>query len=311
MKSYDRILLLLVSVVAIAFSVIMILKGLGFADRFAQDRPSQGDRLGESVAKKADVETSLAALSDRNTWKGIQVGEKKVQLMVSVPIIEKDGVIHDPLLDRPPFLRDPVPNRWFLKYKLPITRSDVLEMDQDKDGFNNKDEWNASTSPVDPAEHPPLTDKLVVLQRIAIPYTLKFSGAFEPTYQVTRMAPDRQNWFLEKDKTFEDGRFTVVGYEKKIVDAKDVSELTIKDNLRDELIVLVKGVEKELPKLFALFQYQLKGKTEIEVKRDDTFTLPNDTSGDSYLLKDISEEKAVIQKVGDESGKGLEILFAQ
>jgi len=55
---------------------------------------------------------------------------------------------------------EPIPNSWFLQYKLPLRTPKVPTDDTDGDGFTNEEEWKYKTNPLDPESHPPLIIKL-------------------------------------------------------------------------------------------------------------------------------------------------------
>ena len=55
---------------------------------------------------------------------------------------------------------EPIPNSWFLQYKLPLRTPKVPTDDTDGDGFTNEEEWKYHTNPLDPESHPPLIIKL-------------------------------------------------------------------------------------------------------------------------------------------------------
>lgn len=54
----------------------------------------------------------------------------------------------------------PIPNSWFLQYKLALRTSKIAVEDTDGDGFTNEEEWAAGSDPTDANAHPPLVTKL-------------------------------------------------------------------------------------------------------------------------------------------------------
>jgi len=312
-KKYDRIFLLIACIAALVFSVLMIINSNAFKNRFAQPRPDHGEDRGDPGTKS--VNEVSTALGEQNIWNPTTMGPKLIPLFVSVPLVEKNGKMIDLSTDDE-LLRAPIPNTWLLDNGVHFLRADCHELDPDKDGFTNIQEWKGKTDPQDPAAHPPLTDKLVMVEKVEIPYTLVFNGAIEPQFQVQRVEPDRRSWFVERGGSFEEGRFTVVDYTKKEVDdenlgKRDASELLVKDNLWDENIVLVKREKKNLPTQFAIFEYRRLGRDEFQVKKGDVFRLPNDDTS-SYKLTSVTEEGAEIVKVGGAEGdsEAIKIPFS-
>ena len=60
---------------------------------------------------------------------------------------------------------EPIPNSWFLQYKLPLRTPKVPIDDTDGDGFTNEEEWKYNTNPLDPESHPPLITTLFYMEQ--------------------------------------------------------------------------------------------------------------------------------------------------
>ena len=305
-KYYDRLLLLAVSLVALVFAVLIIKGSVSFNQRFVQDRPSKGVDIGKTQEEEA--KTVVLALERENQW-GVNLmpPTKAIHLNVSVPLVESNGEVFDMAVDNGVLLRKPVPNTWLLANRIRFLRKDCLSLDPDEDGFSNLEEWKGSTNPQDAASHPPLTDKLFMADRFEVPYRLVFRAAIEPQFQIQRVEPTpKRSWFVQRQGSFEEeNRFTLIDYtEKRVEDqrvggSRDASELLLMDNFWSEEFVLVKGVEKNLPTYYAIFDYRLKGKTQFQVKKGDEFELPNDPST-SYILTDVTEDEAAIRRIDDQ-----------
>src|SRR5207245_7577905 len=78
----------------------------------------------------------------------------------------------------------PVPNEWLEQFGLPIADADVLEQDADGDGFNNLEEWQGHTNPIDKNSHPPFLSKLKMKSVATEPFALVFSSSASDTFGI-------------------------------------------------------------------------------------------------------------------------------
>lgn len=100
-------------------------------------------------------------------WSSPQLASGKgLDLFVARPalvLVDNPDPANPVLMDEEePMLHQDVPNVYFTEYQLPYLREDVLSLDQDGDGFNNLEEYQGKTSPIDAADHPPEVNKLFV-----------------------------------------------------------------------------------------------------------------------------------------------------
>lgn len=132
-----------------------------------------------------------------------------------------------------------VPNTWFITEGIAdaLGRADGLELDSDKDGFSNGEEFKAGTKPADPKSYPALvqvnaTPKLEVKKVEVAKAFITYPAILEdnpseveirvfnneadmnPTYK-TKVKVGGTFDLKEGDKT---GRFTLVGFDKKNFD---------------------------------------------------------------------------------------------
>jgi hypothetical protein len=307
---YDRILLLIVSIAAIASSVLMVLKVLSFSERFVQQPAVPNNEIPNPGSDRVDQVRQQLAKTE--SWAPKVVNGYEVPLNKSIPILMKDGSneLINPLLPEPK-LRPPMTNEYLLEHELAFLFPDVGSRDPDEDGFTNLEEFTAGTSPKDGEDRPPLTDKLFVVERISVPYIVKFTGAVEP-FQITVFQPSRRSKFCNfGDKFGADDRFEVKGFVKKEEEREgkgrvNVSELEVIDTAWNEPKVLIHGVETDFPTYFANFEFRLGAAEQFQVKKGDTFKLPNDPNT-SYKLVEITESQALISRQGDDGAWSAEI----
>ncbi|MEI6398730.1 MAG: Amuc_1099 family pilus-like system protein [Pseudomonadota bacterium] len=192
----------------------------------------------------------------------------------------------------------------------------VGELDADKDGFSNKEEFEKGTNPKDADSHPPFTDKLFLVQRTARNYIVVLKSS-SPPYQVSVTTPDlkKKGWFVEEGKAFGIGdRFKVEKFEKKIIPdpktgEKDMSELVVEDSLTKKKLTLVKDVEINLAEFECVLEFRLHGLERLPpLKKGDTFRIPGlpDTT---YKVIDILEDNAVVSALKPDGTTEKEIII--
>ncbi len=314
-KQYDKVALIVASVIAIAFAVILAMKSLAFGDQFEEKQVEQREELGDTGTTL--ITKCINKLDVDQKWTRPENGGIEIPLTVSLPIVEKkDGSIvnmADPATSGLRVAIHPredadvdVSNRWLWKNGLDYTKTEVLTFDPDGDGFSNLEEYLGQTDPQDAEQFPPFYTKLFLKERGEDRYTLRFSAAINPQFQVVRIFPERKkSWFKAVGESFPDadadpakGRFTIVAInEKKDARGLDASELMIRDNVRTDNnpFALLKGVETDRPIYWANFVYEFKADTPepFRVDKGETFSFPNDADT-VYTLKEVDASSATI-----------------
>jgi hypothetical protein len=256
------------------------------------------------------------AVSDAHPWTAPSINNKAVPLFKSVLLVYKDDQIIDMFLEDPQ-IRPPLTNKWLRENHLKYTVPNVAELDPDSDGFNNLEEFNGKTDPNDPNSHPPITDKLFLVQRIEHKFLVTLKSSDSPPYQVSLVSEDgkRTSRFVEIGKAYgppgNTDRFVATKFEKKEIPdprttTKDVSELTVHDNVRKNDFVLVKDVETNLADYEAMFEFRLKVIETIKARKGDSFRIPGHDET-TYRVIDIMEEEAVIAPLKADGSPGPEI----
>jgi hypothetical protein len=329
-KNYDRVILVVVAILAVAVSVLLAMKSFGFSERFKQTTPAKSDDLGETGIEI--TENAIEHYGKTVEWTSPSmpgVEAKKLPLFKSVAVVLEPGPdgVGGELIDlRDPsskILRPPISNIYLVDNNLEYLRSDVNLMDPDKDGFTNEQEFSwGQTDPNDPKSFPGFERQLYLHKKESIPYLMMFQGAAGETLTVRRSEPNRSTFYARLNVPFEDkdregydgARFTATKYEKKEEknDAtqlvRDVSELTIHDTETEMDYTLVYRVPLDIPIEFAIFRFALPGfeSWEKKVKVRESFSLPNDPKT-SYKLESVTENGAKISTLVDGTPKILEI----
>ena len=92
------------------------------------------------------------------------VNGREVDLFTSVPIVVKAGDLTEPIdLLKDGDIHEGIKNEFWTKHGIDPSFENTPHLDPDKDGFTNKEEAMADTSPVDYNSHPDVVAKLMVV----------------------------------------------------------------------------------------------------------------------------------------------------
>lgn len=292
-KNYERVLLIIGIAILLISGFCIFRRATGFQSQFAefQSRPPQ--RPAAPPGKARDVEGALQKLHQPPQWtfsgrSGLFVPEKH--------FIGADG---QPATLQTTEVHPPVPNEWIEQFGLPIADSDVLEQDPDGDGFNNFDEWQAHTNPIDPKSHPDYLTKLKLKSFSQEPFRLVFASRMEGSFGINTIDLKQPTQFVTIGDTIAGTHFRVAKFTEKSEKDKygtdeDVSELTLENTETHEQLTLVKEKVAISPESVATFVYSWRERREFVVKKDQEFSLPPQEEI-RYKLIDVQPTKAVIE----------------
>lgn len=311
--NYEKVLLSIMAVAALAVSGYLIWNSMNFADQLVIKQVTPKKDLGEIPLK--DVQEATTRLKSVFNWVSPERVNKAVPLNKSILLVLKGDELFDLMVENPVF-RPPMTNSYLVKNGLPnILSPNVGDLDPDGDGFSNLEEFEGKTNPKDAKDHPDFTKKLFLKQRITNDYILKLNSSTLPV-QVQRLKPGKpvsvfvtppQEFGFDKGVTrFQAESFTPKTVPDPRVGERDASELVVLDNATKEKFTLIKGEEKNLAEFEAVFVYLLGEVTEFQVKKGENFQIPG--VGRTYKLVDIQEDSAVISTVdGDKLGPPMPI----
>lgn len=303
-SNYERIILALLAILGIAAAGWFISLTMGFA---ATLQPKPAKSANESVAPptKAVEEAIKRAIDVPKPWVAPVRNNKAVPLNKSVLLVLKGEEIVDMFLEEPQ-LRPPMTNAFVRENNLEWKSPNVAELDPDEDGFNNLEEFEKGTKPKDVASHPPVTDKLFMVERLAKDYRVMLRNS---SGQLSLQdEPKRKTYFLDLTKVgtephqFFGGngdRFRTVKFEKKVmpdprVGEKDVSELTVEEIVTKRQLVLVMGAEQNLAEYSVVFEFRLKQIIGLApVGMEGIFRIPG-YEGTTYKVTEIKEDSAIV-----------------
>ncbi len=319
-SNYERIILAVMALVAIAVSAWLIMEANGFSATIQTPSYNAGKEVGSPPLASVDEAITIAS-SDPKPWVAPVRSNKPVPLNKSVLLVQKEEEIFD-LFVEDKALRPPMTNKFLRENELEYLSSNVGDLDPDLDGFNNREEFEKGTRPKDAKSHPPITDKLFLVERISHDYKIILKSSSSPHQVATPEDRQKKNWFVDPNspepvgKLFgAGGRFVATKFEKKVipdptVGEKDVSELTVDDTLRKNTIVLVMGTEKNLADYEAKLEFRLHKVLTIKAKKGDSFRIEG-FADTTYKVLDIQEDSATIAPLNEAGAhdKTKEILI--
>jgi hypothetical protein len=320
-EKYECVILIAVALLAIVTGGWFIRSSMDFPNTLVRNKGVEKPFAGDIPVDRIELATVRAA-SDPLAWNAPVRSNKPVPLFKSVLLLlkysEPDNTI-DMFTETPP-LRPPMTNKWLRESNLPkigdnpaYLSPNVGDLDADDDGFSNKEEFEGGTNPTDTKSHPPVTDKLFLIERIAHNYRINLRSS-SPPFQIATPDTKKKNWFInEGDRFGEGGRFVAGKLEKKVVPdpkvgEKDVSELQVEDTVRKNKFTLVMGTETNLADYEAVFESRLKVKEQVRAMKGDPFRIPSwpDTT---YKVIDIQEDSAVISPLNDKGEETKQIII--
>lgn len=315
-KPWDKWILLAAGLAVVAVSALFSMRALGFGESFVVPQTVPKNEIPESDAPLVDIAKSF--VEKTQTWTNPNKGSapKPVPLFVSVPIVEANGVLIDMLDPNAPKIRPPVDNSWLMSHNLDYLNSGVLDQDPDGDGFTTQAEWEAKTSPVDPASHPPYARKLVFASRQQEVYLLKFAAQPDPErFQIIRLPtqkwPQRETSLMKAGEVSKDQQFRIESFEKKTAQrggiAVDASVVKITYLPKNEAVELVRNLETPIPTFYAEMKFELDPAFQQYVKEGEAFTLARDAETKYRVVKVEEGSVTVTYQTGAEPEQTVEI----
>jgi hypothetical protein len=297
---YERVMLAVAALLLLYCAISVARNAVKFPQDFAARHVTVTPKKASPPREAVDLARAQEKLQQPAQWAfrertGLFVPEKHFIGPEGLPVTLKTSEVHPP-----------VPNEWLETYGLPIADSDVLSQDQDGDGFNNLDEWQGHTNPVDKNSHPEYLTKLKMKSFSEEPFRFVFSSWVGDTFAINTIDMAEPTQFLRVGETIAGTRFKISKFTPK--EAKnqygttmDVSELTLQHLDTNEQMVLVKEKVAISPESVVTFEYSWPATAparDFVVRRDQEFSLkPNEDI--KYKLLDVQPIKAVIANTRD------------
>ncbi len=207
--NYEKTILIISSLLAIGVAVFLILESQGFEESLILQQGSSKNDMNAPGTDK--VVEATETMKKKYSWLSPVRNGKAVPLNKSVLLVMKEGKLFDLLLPEPK-LREPMTNIFLTGdlNKTPpeeplagIFSSNVGDLDEDKDGFSNLEEFKAGTNPRDASSLPPYTDKLFLRRRISHDYILLLRPNSDGvTFQIQRVVPTKGSVFKPINEEF-------------------------------------------------------------------------------------------------------------
>jgi hypothetical protein len=187
-KNYEKAALGGAAVVALGLVYLGWTKVGNVENDFATSLKDSGNN-NPAVANKDLVEKALSSLNAPRVWDQGETAEgRAVNLFTGIPLFVSrnaptKGI--DPEKDLP--IHPPIPNQWWLQYRLDPGFGDSPQRDADSDGFSNLEEFEAKTDPTDALKFPELVAKLKYSKDESLVWILRpgfeSEGGFTFTYK--------------------------------------------------------------------------------------------------------------------------------
>ncbi len=325
---YERALLILFGVAALAGGGYLVMQAQSFGARFGESQRAQNNK--QDALATTDVDSALKMLTDFSPWVNPKAGaHKTIPLFASTPFVvmaDKEEPF-DMLADNAPKLREPIENWWLVENDLDYTAIDVLTQDPDKDGFTNGDEWNGKTNPNSSLSKPGAETKLYFVERIVDPLTIRLSNYDASTnscYFAFISADDKGAEVRVSEtiavggfsKRYAPDRYKLVSVKKETVKKfgadTQVDVATLEDTATGETVRVEQGKPEDHPSYRAKMLYGLDNETFL-VKKGDYIEIKRPPM--SVQLKELHADHVVVEypnpaKAGETTSKKIALAPA-
>jgi hypothetical protein len=303
---HDRVALIAAGVFLFISAVSIWWNAIQFGNRLVV-QPGAPPKNASPPPLAAELDRATKRLQRPSQWKsstrsGLFVPEKHFIGANGLPATLQNTQVHAP-----------VPNDWFEKFGLPVQDADVLEQDQDGDGFTNLDEWQGGTDPISKDSHPDYLTKLHLVSATEEPFRFVFASWVGDTFALNTIDQSEPTQFLKVGDVIRGTDFKIVKFTEKHERNQygtnvDVSELFLKHQDTHVQVTLVKEKIATSPQSVATFVYTWSGRREFEVRKDQEFSL-KPVEEINYKLLDVQPNKAVIVNTQKPDAR-IEIGFA-
>ena len=288
---YDRVALFVAGVFLLISAVSIWWNAIQFRSRVMV--PAGASQKNASPPPLvAELDSAAKRLERPSQWKsstrsGLFVPEKHFIGANGLPATLENTLVHPP-----------VPNDWFEKFGLPVQDADVLEQDQDGDGFTNLEEWQGRTDPISKDSHPDYLTKLHLVSVTEEPFRFIFASWVGDTFALNTLDQSEPTQFLKVGDMIRGTGFRIVKFTEKhernqYGTSVDVSELLLRHQETHVQVTLVKEKVATSPQSVATFVYNWEGRREFEVRKDQEFSL-KPVEEINYKLVDVQPDRAVI-----------------
>lgn len=123
----------------------------------------------------------LNSMQGQHQWQQAVIDERPLDLFTGIALFARKDSDQPVDLWKDDPVHPPIDNRWFLDNRIDIGFADSADRDPDRDGFSNREEFDAKTLPNDPKSHPALIAKLTYNDQEVKTWLLMYSMDVSPT----------------------------------------------------------------------------------------------------------------------------------
>lgn len=309
---------------------------LGNADEDFSENLTGFGKVNTGVNGAEKIAKASQSMALDHGWKQGEFDGRKVDLFTGIPLfIKRDsgGQAIDLLKDQP--IHPPIPNDFWLKYRLDPGFADSPQRDPDGDGFSNLEEYRDETDPTERDDFPLLIKKLRYVKDESVAWLLKpgFLGQdgdmpmkYEDTNGFKNSAgagnPVKPGQLFFANGAAQ-GRFKYLGHVKReeMNEAINVMEEITFARIEDQK-ANKEGDVYEIPaplkqgQRAKFIQYDRsavlvlealgQGGKQMVVEENTRFALPADAEEKQYLLKLVTPDKIVVE-YPDSEGNPAEV----
>ncbi len=284
-----------------------------------------------SVPGAEEIPGTISAMEAGHQWRQATVNDRPLDLFTGIALFAKRGEKEPVDLWTAKPIYPPIPNRWFLDYRLDIDFADSAERDPDGDGFSNLDEFHGKTDPSDEKSHPALIAKLSYADQDVASWLLRWSSEMDDknVFKCLDSRARGKEFGMEmedavkigdvcKFKTVREvecplsGRFKLAKIEERTEKNERTGvEKTMKYATFEDLKPNNKGITYEVPRrmtniqrpnfvhydrtaVFDLKAARYEGKT-FKVEERTAFSLPPGAKEKPFFLKEVTDEKVTVE----------------
>lgn len=334
-KNYEKAALGGAAVVALGLAFFGWTKVNKVESDFATVLKGSGNN--DPSVKEADkVAKARASLTTPRVWDQAETADgRAVDLFTGIPLFVGRATGAKPVdLVKGEPVHPPVPNAWWLQYRIDPGFADSPQRDQDEDGFSNLEEFEAKTDPTNAKQFPSLINKLAYLRDESIwwvlrpgfesegGFTFKYDDAQKQTNQATAAAIILPNGLFFAEGV-QKNRFKLLGKEVRAVPNKalganeNIDFVRIEDqrpNKKGRIYeIRAQFPERERANYVnydrtAVLKLNVPGGSEFKIEENTQFALPPDAATKDYLLKAVTPEGIEVEyKDADGATKTLQI----
>lgn len=190
--------------------------------------------------------------------------------------------------------------KWFKKYGLDLEDPKMLDADADGDGFSNRDEFMADSSPLDPASRPGIHQQIRLSQYTEVRLPVILESVEGESARVRRLDGEERVETVRVGETLKGLRWKVERIAArqdtdKNGDPVDLSSLTLGEIDTHERATLMKELPTRTGDSFAEL-VSVDGGVSLRVREGETFRWP-DAKGPEFKVVDLRADQAVVQEV--------------